>query len=81
MCVKSLQSCLTLLTLQNVARQAPLSKRMLEWVAMPSPGDLPDLSIEPASLTTPALAGGFFTTSATLEAQLEDRLGDVKCFW
>ena len=31
----------------------------------PSPGDLPDPGIEPASLVSPALAGGFFTTSAT----------------
>ena len=30
----------------------------------PSPGDLPDLGIKPAS---PALAGGFLTTSATWE--------------
>ena len=28
----------------------------------PSPGDLPDLGIEPASLVYPALAGRFFTT-------------------
>ena len=28
----------------------------------PPPGDLPDPGIEPASLTSPALAGGFFTT-------------------
>ena len=28
-------------------------------------GDLPDPGIQPASLTSPALAGGFFTTSAT----------------
>ena len=34
--------------------------RTLEWVAIPSPGDLPDLGIKPASR---ALAGGFFTTS------------------
>ena len=34
----------------------------------PSPGDLPDPEIEPASLTSPALAGGFFTTSTTWEA-------------
>ena len=34
----------------------------LEWVAVPSPGDPPDLGIEPSSLTSPALAGGFFTT-------------------
>ena len=30
----------------------------------PSPGDLPD----PLSLSSPALAGGFFTTSATWDA-------------
>ena len=34
----------------------------------PPPGDLPDPGIEPASLTSPALAGGFFTTSATWAA-------------
>ena len=28
----------------------------------PSPGDLPDFGIEPASPVSPALAGGFFTT-------------------
>ena len=28
----------------------------------PSPGDLPDLGIEPGSSVSPALAGGFFTT-------------------
>ena len=30
----------------------------------PSPGDLPDPGIEPASPESPALAGGFFTTVA-----------------
>ena len=35
----------------------------------PPPGDLPDPGIELPSLTSPALAGGFFTTSATWEAQ------------
>ena len=34
----------------------------------PSPGDLPNPGIEPTSLTSPALAGGFFTTSTTWEA-------------
>ena len=33
----------------------------------PPPGDLPDPGIEPVSLKSPALAGGFFTTSATWE--------------
>jgi len=37
--------------------------RILEWFAIPSPGDLlPDPGIEPACLASPALAGGFFTT-------------------
>ena len=31
----------------------------------PSPGDLPDPGMEPASLTSPVLAGRLFTTSAT----------------
>ena len=31
----------------------------------PPPRDLPDLGIEPESLTSPSLAGRFFTTSAT----------------
>ena len=44
-----------------------LQARILEWVACPPPGDLPDPGIKPASLMSPALAGGFFTTSATWE--------------
>ena len=32
------------------------------------PEDLPDPGIEPVSLTSPALAGRFFTTSTTWEA-------------
>ena len=35
----------------------------------PSSGGLPNPGIEPTSLTFPALAGGFFTSSATWEAQ------------
>ena len=40
------------------------------WSGLPfsSPGDLPNLGIKPASPVSLALAGGFFTTSATLEA-------------
>ena len=33
----------------------------------PPPGDLPDPGIELESFMSPALAGGFFTTSATWE--------------
>ena len=32
--------------------------------------DLPDPGIKPESLMSPALAGGFFTTSATWEAHV-----------
>ena len=32
-----------------------LQARVLDWVAIPSPGDLPDPGIEPASLRSPAL--------------------------
>ena len=43
-----------------------LEAGILEWVAMPfSRGDLPDPGIELVFLTSLALAGGFFTTSAT----------------
>ena len=41
--------------------------RILEWVAISSPEDLPDPGIEPGS---PALAGRFFIISFTWEAQL-----------
>ena len=47
-----------------------LQARIVEWVACPPPGDLPDPGIKPASLMSPALAGGLFTTSTTWEAPL-----------
>ena len=40
----------------------------LEWVAVSSSRGFPDLGTEPASLVSPALAGGFFNTSTTREA-------------
>ena len=62
------------MTLWNVACQAPLSigfSRQEYWSGLPFPpaGDLPNPGIEPVSLWSPELAGGFFTTSATWEAQ------------
>ena len=41
----------------------------------PSPGDLPDPGIELASLTSPALEGGFFTTGATWKPIIPHRRG------
>ena len=57
-------------TLWTVARQALLSmgfSRQGYWSGLPfpSPGDLSDPGIEPNSLMSPALAGEFFTISAT----------------
>jgi len=53
----------------TVACQAPLSmgfSRQEYWrgLPFPTPGDLPNPGIETTSPEFPALAGGFFTTSA-----------------
>ena len=58
----------------TVVPQAPLSMgfpRQEYWSGLPcpAPGDLPDSEIAPMSLKSPVLTGGFFTTSATWEAQ------------
>ena len=57
----------------TAAHQAPLSMRFSRqeyWNGLPCPppGDLPDPGMEPTSLRSPALAGGFFTTGTTWEA-------------
>ena len=54
----------------TVPHQAPLSMefpRQEYWSGLPfpTPGDLPGPGIKPTSLASPALAGRFFTTSAT----------------
>ena len=43
-------------------------QEFLSGVPFPFPGDLLDPEIKPTSLASPALAGEFFTTSATWEA-------------
>ena len=66
----SLFSCVWLFaTLWTVALPAPLFmgfSRQEYWCGLlsPLPRDLPDPGIKPAPLTSPALAGRFFTTSA-----------------
>ena len=42
--------------------------RILGWVAISFSGDLSDSGIKLASLVSPALAGGLFTTGVTWEA-------------
>ena len=54
----------------TVACQAPLfmgfsRQEYCSGWPFPPPGDLPDPGIKPVSLASPALAGRFFTTSAT----------------
>ena len=60
-------------TLWTVAHWAPLSlgfSRQEYWSGLPclSPGEHLNPRIEPMSLISAALAGGFFTTRATWEA-------------
>ena len=49
------------------------TSRQEYWSGLPFPlpGDLPDPGIEPASLVSPALAGGFFTTEPPRKLPLE----------
>ena len=59
----------------TIARQAPQSMGFLGqeyWSGSPCspPGDLPDPGIKPTSSASPALAGGFFITWATVHPQL-----------
>ena len=63
MCAMSLQSCSTLCDPMNCSLPGSsvhgiLQARILEWVACPPPGDLPDPGIKPVSLMSPTLAGG-----------------------
>ena len=81
---KSLQSCPPLWDpMACIAYQAPLSMGFWKqgyWSGLPCPppGDLPDPGIEPVSLTSPLLAGRFFTTSTTRKAP-GSRLDNIKC--
>ena len=63
---KSLHSCPTLC---DPTDMGILQARILNGLPCPPPGDLLDPGIEPASLASPALAGGLFITSTTWEAQ------------
>ena len=68
-CVHGFSRVWLFATLWTVACQAPLSmgfSRQEYWSGLPC--NLPSTVIEPASLMSPVLVGGFFTTSATWEA-------------
>ena len=68
-----------LVTLWTEARQAPLPmgfSRQEYWSGLPypPPGDPPDPGNEPMSFKSPALTGGFFTTSATWKATIPHKI-------
>ena len=72
----SAQSCPTLCGPMDCSPQAPLPmefSRQEYWsgAPFPTPGDLPDPGIKPASLVSPAMVGGFFTNSVTWKALLK----------
>ena len=66
---KSLQLCLTFCHTTDCsppgfAVHGILQARIM-WVPCPPPREHPKSGMEPTSLSSPALAGGFFTTSTT----------------
>ena len=70
--------------LWTIADQVPLFmgfSRQEYWRGLPCPPpvDLPGLGIKPTFLMSPALAGGFFTTTATCKAHINtDSLIKIK---
>ena len=76
-----LQSCLTLwdpmdCTPPGSSLHGILQARILEWVAVPFSRGSSIPGIKFTSLISPALAGRFFTTSATWEASCVVQFGD-----
>ena len=67
-CVQLFVTLWTPCSLPGSSVHGILQARILECFLCPPLGDLPNPGIEPASLMSPALAVGFFTTSATWEA-------------
>ena len=72
---KPLQSCPTLCdpvdcSLPGSSVPGILQARILEWVGRPTSKHLPDPVIKTASLTSPEVAGRFFTISATWESPI-----------
>ena len=66
-CAKSLQSCLTLSdpidhSPPGSSVHGTLQQEHWSGLPCPPPGGLPNPGIQPRSLRSPALAGGFFTT-------------------
>ena len=70
---KLLQSCPTLCdpmdcSLPSSSVYGILQEEYWSGLPWPLPGDLPDAGVQPASLRSPSLAGGFFITRATWQS-------------
>ena len=52
--------------------------RILEWVAIPPPGDLPNLRLEPVSPVSPALAVGFLLLAPPKNRQQQKSSKSIK---
>ena len=74
MCVyaKSLQPCATLCNPMDSSLPPVGFSKQEYWsgLSCPSPGDLPDPGVKPASLMYSALAGRFFTSSVAWETHM-----------
>ena len=80
---KSLQRCLTLCNSMDYtplgsSGHGILQEGILECVVMASPRDLPDPGIEPVSLMSPTLAGGFFITETPRKSQYISKVTGIK---
>ena len=82
-CAKSFQLCLTLCNPVDCSPPGSsvhgiLQARVLEWVAMPSSRGSSQPRDQTHIFMSPALAGGFFTTSTTWESPLIIREMQIK---
>ena len=80
---KSLQSCPTLCNSMDCSPPSSsvhgiLQGRILNQGPCPPPWALPNPGLKPASLTSPALAGGFLTPSTTIQSRKQTWLLPVK---
>ena len=85
-CVSSCDSCAMLYSITSDSLQSHGLKlarllcpwdsqaRILEWAAISSSGDFPDLGIKPTSPVAPALSGGFFTSEPPGKPHLTPKL-------
>ena len=81
-CAWSLRSCVTLCSPVDCSPPGSSDHRFFRqdyWsrLPFPPPVDLPNSGIEPTSLASPALAGGFFTTCAIWKALKRGHCGCV----